>query len=193
MDHETPPWLGSGSKTPEKTQSKRGSPFSPTMTSRCLANFSRGASGKAAKFLSSSQLSTAAASSDLGYVAFVEVEIGHEAGTAEQVLFLGLRCRAGVEWPASLSADIRRNGLLAGAFVLNELRAWLGYSGVDYRLFRRSCDGGEVDSSVRDGGRFRRDRDQGVTTVGEALQPWPAPGQLRSRERPDDMLRRVPG
>ena len=37
-------------------------------------------------------------------------------------------------------------GPLAETFVLNELRAWLGYSGVDYRLcFWRSYDGAEVD------------------------------------------------
>lgn len=37
-------------------------------------------------------------------------------------------------------------GHLAETFVLNELRAWLGYSGVDYRLcFWRSYDGAEVD------------------------------------------------
>ena len=37
-------------------------------------------------------------------------------------------------------------GPLAETFVLNELRAWLGYSGADYRLcFWRSYDGAEVD------------------------------------------------
>ena len=37
-------------------------------------------------------------------------------------------------------------GPLAETFVLNELRAWLGYSGGDYRLsFWRSYDGAEVD------------------------------------------------
>ena len=37
-------------------------------------------------------------------------------------------------------------GSLAETFVLNELRAWLGYSGADYRLsFWRSYDGAEVD------------------------------------------------
>ena len=38
------------------------------------------------------------------------------------------------------------SGPLAETFVLNELRAWLGYSGGDYRLsFWRSYDGAEVD------------------------------------------------
>ena len=38
------------------------------------------------------------------------------------------------------------SGPLAETFVLNELRAWLGYSGADYRLcFWRNYDGAEVD------------------------------------------------
>ena len=85
-------------------------------------------------------------------------------------------------------------GPLAETFVLNELRAWLGYSRTDYRLyFWRSYDGGRSGRAVRDGGRFRRYRDQGVIAMGEALQPRPAPGRGRPRKGPDHMLWRVPG
>ena len=79
-------------------------------------------------------------------------------------------------------------GPLAETFVLNELRAWLGYSGADYRLcvlaqLRRR--GGRC--AVRDRGGVRRDRDQGVTTMGETFQPRPASGEGRTRGRPHDM------
>ena len=75
-------------------------------------------------------------------------------------------------------------GALAETFVLNELRAWLGYSGTDYKLwFWRSYDGVEVDvlcetvegfvaieikASVRWEKRFNRGLHRVVEDIGKA-------------------------
>ena len=107
----------------------------------------------------------------------VEAEVGHEAGTAKQVPFLRFRRRPGAERAAFLSADIR--GIGPPGRNLRARRAasvaWLFRGGLPAVLLAqlRRCGGRR---GVRDGGRVRCDRDQGVDAVGEALQPRPCTG-----------------
>ena len=84
-------------------------------------------------------------------------------------------------------------GPLAETFVLNELRAWLGYSGVDYRLsFWRSYDGAEVDVvcetvegfvaiEIKASPRWEKRFNRGLRRVRD-----------EPRKRPDDMSWRPP-
>ena len=72
-------------------------------------------------------------------------------------------------------------GPLAETLVLNELRAWLGYSGGDYRLsFWRSYDGAEVDVlcetvegyvaiEIKPSSRWEKRFNRGLHRVREAL------------------------
>ena len=83
-------------------------------------------------------------------------------------------------------------GPLVETFVVNELRAYLSYSGRHYPLhYWRSYDGAEVDALCETAGRVRRRRGQGIGALGQAVQPRLPPGP-RASPSPRDLLRRLP-